>query len=203
MREVRKTVVFVLIAAIWVGAVTSEASNQNPTVRRHERLVVGPLPLGDLFKGAKSEIYHMDAAGGPKEADVLKAMNRCKLWLIDRKELDARTGKWTFSWGEPREGRIPKLLLEGEFAYRLRDQEGNDFHINIEYLGHGDGDIKEPPGKPWQRRITFSVKLATSPFPYKEGGKGAKVKDISAISRSLYWDVNGKTWLDEVKAEKK
>ena len=29
MREVRKTVVFVLIAAIWVGAVTSEASNQN------------------------------------------------------------------------------------------------------------------------------------------------------------------------------
>jgi hypothetical protein len=196
--------VVALVTVLGTASRSAATPPQLPPAPEQQRMLLGPFSLANLFQGVKETFEDVEKGGGPPAAKLPEAMKGCNLWVVDRKEFDTQAKKWRFNGYGRKDAPIPKLLLEGDLLFLLKDAQGKEFRFQIERVDLADGDTDTGHSKVSQRWIRINVKFATSSFRLPSGGKEAMAKDISVTSRRLYWDVSGKTWLEELdKVQKK
>src|SRR4051794_15395031 len=83
-------------------------------------LIIGPFLLGDLYDKMPDQTLHdspyrhvkdrISGKGGPAHADVVKAMNRCKVYIIERTRIAEEDGRRFREFVQD----FPKVVVEGE-----------------------------------------------------------------------------------------
>src|SRR5947208_125918 len=83
-----------VVAGVFVGLVAGVAAPADEGVQdrdtKGELLVLGPFPLGRLYENMEN-VKHRDLipkGGGPSHASIIKALNECKVYVIDRRVRD-------------------------------------------------------------------------------------------------------------------
>jgi hypothetical protein len=112
------------------GAIAEEGGKQAP---QREVFVVGPYPLGDLYRRYKDKDSIGDCfkkGAGPGDDDIVKSFNDCRLYVIDQRVRGNEPG-WQFA--EYKDG-YPKLAAEGKLVHPLHDQGKKDFVIALAEL---------------------------------------------------------------------
>jgi hypothetical protein len=147
---------------------------------KDEILIVGPFTFAQVCE--KSEGYE-DGGGflavcakktGLSEAEIRKSLESCKLWVIDNKKKTADGSEF---------GDDAKLVVEGKFAFELKNKEGKDFRIQLEACEFHGG------------RTDNSVSPATRDgiFQCQISAKGAWEIGRGYLATRICYDINAKT----------
>jgi hypothetical protein len=181
--------IVVLLALLCLVPNVIPSVQKKPTKVEHKEFLVGPIPVGDLFRCMHDKdkmAVRLAKSDGPTEAEILKALDKTRMWIKDGTEKDS--GKWSLE--------NPRILLEGPLAFDLSNKKGARFEIwirSIEIQDIGYSENNE------SRRVRVWVRLGTS--PYRVGSNGFTSLDMNFGSTKLSYDATGKmSWLE--KAEK-
>jgi hypothetical protein len=163
-----------------------------------EILIIGPLNLGEVYQNMsrtdreKGSNERIPAGGGPKQVVIVKALSKCKIYLIGgRKKATRNRAAWEFCSPVG----APGVLVGGTLSFTLKDDKGKDFGIHVKAIRLISLDyVVGESGKPRLARGRLAVELGTSPYCVTNmpGGDVNGVIGLSFLSGPLYWDLTGK-----------
>ncbi len=181
-----------------------DAPRRQPAEVDQEVMVLGPFPLGELCRRMSAvDIQAIPKGGGPSEEALVKALNRCKAYLLVRRWRSPQSRKWVLR------GKRDdfKVVLEGKFSYVLSDMKGEDFKINVSgatfsvdnlYTDWGPRGDTPPHG-----RARIGIQLETSPYR-NVNVPGLSHRDLNFVSPPFQLTVNGEVrWGTEQHPSKK
>jgi hypothetical protein len=148
--------------------------------------LVGPIPLGELFRNMRSKelrVKWMAEGEWPDEDDIIAALNKTKMWIRDSKRMDS--GNWKLDFDDH-----PGVLLEGPLFFDLKNKKDADFVISIKEVVPGDtgfGDDNKT------RRMTVTIRLNSSPY---RTAISSNATGLNVFSDYIIWDLAGKVrWI--------
>jgi hypothetical protein len=193
-----------LCLALPFGLVLVSVATASPAIVEDQKtaaewLVVGPIPLSELFQHwIDGEADQYVRAMNLDRAELLKELEKCRLYLVDRRTKD-RQGRWVFADGQP------KIVLEGPCKLVLKDKDKKDFKLHvIEMTRQGSNTFNYWKGdqnpEPPHRHLPFRVDMDTSPYqlrlPMQGGGEMILGPGFMILTVPLRYDVFGKwRWL--------
>jgi hypothetical protein len=169
--------------------VLAPVTGQQPANNR-QMLMYGPFPLGDLyFKAVSKNGVHLRTGIDLKELE--KAMNQCKVYVLDWKRQPEGKGSWTLIDYDTK--TRPKVLLEGPLSFSLTGKQGQELRIQVQQvkLSGIDNEARRLSRK---CHISFRLEQIFLPPPDKEDqfpAAGTVVTNL--LSERLTWDVQGKS----------
>jgi hypothetical protein len=92
---------------------------------KEEVFLLGPFTLADLCEKGGNFAREYAAEGGPSEADLLRSLATCKLFLVDKKVPEPK------GWSFAEEGKYAKVVVDGPCRFELKDKKGSPFTIQI------------------------------------------------------------------------
>jgi hypothetical protein len=173
-------------------AMTGEVKKE----QEHEEIVIaGPFLLGELYKEMEDKRLRgarIPLGGGPRNEHIIRALNKCKLYIIDkRKKAISSSKRIKYSLAS----FAPKLVLEGEFSFHLNDAKGKNFKIHVkETRFQGTGTWQQVDGSIPYRRSQIFVRLETTPYcDAATHGRQLVVYEhgFNFFSQTFYWDPDG------------
>jgi hypothetical protein len=167
-------------------------TGQQPA-NNQQMLLYGPFPLGDLYFKAVSEnppfALHLHTGMDPKK--LKKAMNQCKVYVLDWKSQPDGKGPWALIEYDTK--TRPKVLLEGPLSFTLTGRQGQKLRMQVHEVSLAGLDTLS---RRLSRKscIYFRLEQNFLPPPKKEDQfpvQGTAVTNLH--SGTLTWDVQGKT----------
>lgn len=137
-------------AALFAFSVDSEATDgtaRGETARNGDLFLAASFPLGD-FIGPLKGFEELAKIEGHTKKEVIDALNRCKLLVIDQKEW--RGKEWTFP--RMQKDGWPKLLLEGKAVSSFTDKKARTVTLAVDSVEMGGSTTL-----PRQRKFTITV----------------------------------------------
>ncbi len=111
-----------LLIATAVGSlVVAYTSTGAETRSGGDRLLIGPLKLGDLYSSIVRKKQCLSWKSGPSRKQIVEALNACTIYLLDRRKFS--NGNWSISAKQSQ----PTILASGPFVYELTDANGKPF----------------------------------------------------------------------------
>jgi hypothetical protein len=120
-----------ILAAGVAMLVLSPVTGQQPA-NNQQMLLLGPFPLGDLYFKAvsKNPHYGVHLRTGIDHKSLEKAMNKCKVYILDWKRQPEGKVPWTFIDYDTK--TRPKVLLEGPLSLTLTGKQGQELRIQVQ-----------------------------------------------------------------------
>jgi hypothetical protein len=180
-----------LILAAGMTALAS-VTGQQPASNQ-QMVLYGPFPLGDLYFKAvsKNPQYGVHPHTGIDPKALEKAMNQCKVYVLDWKRQPGGKGPWILIDYDIK--TRPKVLLEGPLSFTLTGRQGQELRIQVQAvkLAGMDNDARRLSRKSC---IYFRLEKNFLPPPQKEDQfPAAGMEVINLLTETLTWDVQGKT----------
>jgi hypothetical protein len=94
-----------------------------------EHIFCGPFALDELFDKIVPEGSQKDSLSkgdGPTRAAIKKEMTQRKVYVI------GRNIKREGTWGLTYDGDYPKILVEGEVGFLVKDRKDREYEINLQ-----------------------------------------------------------------------
>jgi hypothetical protein len=184
----RAVLVAELMAATWIAAGLVCAAEPRPHAADEQILLMGPVKLGELYTNMHNKEVFGDwiaKGSGLTNAQIIEALNGCKLYVVDSRRPTTGADGWEFS-----ENGRPKVLLEGELSFDLKNAKGKPFHLHVGKVVFADVNTAGTA-----RTGSLHVELKTDQF-LRENKLGGLVQiwqtDLNFRSNYLAWDVKGK-----------
>jgi hypothetical protein len=162
-------------------------------------LVLGPFQLGEIYdKMPDMEITLGEGqryknlrelfakVRGPKHSDIVKALNGCKLYLIDKTEVTRDGNRRVKRFVD----EFAMVVARGQFSFRLKDQEGKPTSIHVRSVKLGKRYIHYADKPPYSK----SDLIVELDFERPEVDRQYRHQTLEIVSLGLYWDVNGKSY---------
>jgi hypothetical protein len=118
-----KSTLFILVAVGFFLCTTNPLLPDEPVKAAKNDghfLLFGPFSLGELFKQSEAP---RDLIPEPAFKEIVESFNKCKVSILHKKVIH-KSGKWVFAID-------PKLVVEGELSFQLKDKAGKPFKINV------------------------------------------------------------------------
>jgi hypothetical protein len=184
MNPVTRRAALVSISAGGFGSLVANtlAGPANVPTLKQEFFVVGPYSLGDWFKKYREEAKSAIVVGAPDDDEIIKSLNECKLFVIDRRRWKSKD-KARF---ERAEG-YPQLVAGGKLIHKWKEK-GKNCTILVEelkaVLNHTYDDTT-PPSRHVILNVTIDIR--------GENGLVSQHKRCSFdTDREIAYDITGK-----------
>ena len=188
---------FIAIAAVGSIAPALADKHAQKTDDKITITLLGPFLLGDLYDRMPDQtllglpVPHLKsrilAAGGPTHAEVVKALNQCKLYVIDRTVTIKRRGKTVKEFAE----EDAQVVAEGPLTFALKDSNRQRFDLQVKQARLCKATILNGEYRTNNIQIFLIAQRGT--------GAGRRTKEeLTFTTRTLSWDLNGKTtWAED------
>lgn len=179
------------------GGLAKSPEDRNQHDNKQEVMLLGPLPLGEIYQkmGSKKMRHAIPDGGGPTDAEILEATKRTRCYIIARKRFSARLNRWLLDDSEEY-----KLVLQGSGGFRLKNRQNERFDIHIRKVQLVVLDVhnnKNPP----LCLCRIAIEFNTSPYRSVPDEPGITALDLCFDTTPLQWDVNGKLEWQTTKSE--
>jgi hypothetical protein len=171
-----------LAAALSLAPRAGAADPSSPP--QGELLVIGPFGLGDWFAAAAAEHplgAHSTLGVAPADAELVKSLNECKLFVIDRRSLkDPERPSFPLT-----DADYPVIAVAGKSAHSW-GEKGTSFSIELEESRVHNNSIRNratPPFKMVSAGLTLKVRAVAWV---------GKAETTHCIGRSVAYDVYGR-----------
>jgi hypothetical protein len=187
MKPVTRRTALAALSAASFGSLVSDcqaAPPEAPAVK-HELFVVGPFSLGNWFKKHREETKAKDSIvfGAPDDAEIVKSLNECKLYVIDRR---VSKDKETKHFDDPKEG-YPQLVASGKLIHTWKEK-GKNCTIWVKTLmaiASSTDESTPPPSRIVELNVTIDIR--------GENAFATQTKTVAFNSdQSIAYDITGK-----------
>ena len=122
MKSINRRAALAAISASSLSALIAQPSHAaDVAADKQELFAVGPFALGDWFKHYRTKYRDKEplAAGAPEDDQIVRSLNECRLYIIDRRV-------WT-DRAKPRfdesKDRFPHVAAEGKLVHSWKGKE--------------------------------------------------------------------------------
>ena len=126
----RTTVTSFLVVPAALGLLQASASPPTANDKagapaKEAILLVGPFTLAEACDKGSRFVSEYASEGGPAPAEMRKALDACKLSLVDQKTRGPK------GWRFAPDDKYPKVVAEGPLRFELKDKQGRDFTVQL------------------------------------------------------------------------
>ena len=123
MKRINRRTALAAISASSLSALVAQPSRAaDAAADKRELFAIGPFALGDWFKHYRTKYQDKEplAAGAPEDDQIIKSLNECRLYLIDRRVWADRS-KPRF---DESKDRFPQVAAEGKLVHSWNEKGG-------------------------------------------------------------------------------
>jgi hypothetical protein len=191
----------VVAALAYLLGAPAFASDPDANAKDVKVLVLGPFRLGDVYDkmpdqtlaGWEDTYKHLKERftkmGGPPHAEVVKALNLCKLYVIERTVMTKWKGKWVRDFLDDRE----PLLLGGKLSFDVQGQKGRKLSVRFK-RAKCNKEVVVASQEPYHKFNSLTIELTVDLF---EGNRLIRRQELRFVSLDFFRDVNGKVWWED------
>jgi hypothetical protein len=186
MKPITRRTALAALAAGSFGSLTTAMQGAPPEApaAKHELFVIGPFSLGDWFKKHREESRAKDAIvyGAPDDAEIIKSLNECKLYVLDRRVCK---DKETAHFDDSKD--YPQLVAGGKLIHSWKEKGKNCtiWVTTLKAIASSTDERTPPPSRIVTLNATIDIR-----------GENAIVTQTKTTSfepdRRIAYDITGK-----------